>query len=140
MVKKAILLKENEKLKRCLFIYQNIGIGVNASTLENEMAAKKFLECHPDYNHNEISEVIKINRTTLWHYLYTRVEKPWFIIRNEFLVKEIITIFNESRCIYGADKIVIALRHKGINSDKKTILKIMAENNLKKKVAIKKVT
>ena len=44
MIKKATLIKENEKLKREIFIWKNIGIGMNASTKEKEIATKEFLE------------------------------------------------------------------------------------------------
>ena len=43
MIKKAQLIKENEKMKRELFIWKNIGIGMNSSVKEKEEATKLFL-------------------------------------------------------------------------------------------------
>ena len=49
MVKKSQLIAENNKLKRQVYIWENIGIGVNASVKEKEMAVKKFIESNPSY-------------------------------------------------------------------------------------------
>lgn len=45
----------------------------------------------------------------------------------ETLSKEVIEVFEESKRLYGAEKIVLALKRKGIITDKKTVLKIMRE-------------
>ena len=128
MIKKAQLLEDNKKLKRKLFIWENINISINSSVKEKEIAAEKFLKEHPDYNLYEVSDTIKINRGTLYHHLYTRVEKPWYVEKMETLSKEVIEVFEESKRLYGAEKIVLALKRKGIITDKKMVLKIMREN------------
>ena len=132
MIKKSTLINENEKMRKMLFIWENIGIGINATVKEKEIAAKQFLDKHPEYNLYQISETIKINRGTLYNYLYNKVEKPWFVERIEELTKEVKLVFEESNRIYGAGKIVTALQRKGIRTDKKTVLKIMKNNNLVK--------
>lgn len=138
MIRKDVLFKENEKLKRQVFIFQNIGVSTNATVREKEDAAKRFLETFPDYNLYEVSETIRINRGTLYHHLYTKTPKPWFVERRETLTEEVIKVFEESNKLYGAGKISIALRKKGINADTKTIRKIMKENNLQKIIVVKR--
>ena len=101
MIRKSQLTEENKKLKRKLFIWENINISIDSSVKEKEIAAEKFLNEHPDYNLYEVSDTIKINRGTLYHHLYTRVEKPWYVEKMETLSKEIIEVFEESKKLYG---------------------------------------
>lgn len=54
------------------------------------------------------------------------------------LTKEIIKIFEDSKSLYGAGKIQLILKSKNINTDKKTILKIMSENKLVKELQTRK--
>ena len=119
MIKKATLIANLRKAERKLFIWENINISINSSVKEKEIAAEKFLNEHPDYNLYEVSDTIKINRGTLYHHLYTRVEKPWYVEKMETLSKEVIEVFEESKRLYGAEKIVLALKRKGIITDKK---------------------
>ena len=49
MIKKAQLFEENKKLKRKVFTFENIGIGINATIQEKEYAAKSFMEKYPSY-------------------------------------------------------------------------------------------
>ena len=140
MIRKTQLTEENKKLKRKLFIWENINISINSSIKEKEIAAEKFLKDHLDYNLYEISDTIKINKGTLYHHLYTRTKKPWYVQRVEDLTQEVINVFEESNRVYGANKIVLALKKKGIIADKKTVLKIMRTNNLVKENVIKRKT
>ena len=112
MIRKSQLTEENKQLKRKLFIWENINISINSSVKEKEIAAEKFLKEHHDYNLYEVSDTIKINRGTLYHHLYTRVEKPWYVEKMETLSKEVIEVFEESKRLYGAEKIVLALKKK----------------------------
>ena len=138
MIKKSQLVEENMKLKRKLFIWEHINVSINSSVKEKEIAAEIFLKNHPEYNLYEVSDTIKINKGTLYHHLYTKVDKPWYVERVEELTKEVIKVFEESNRLYGAGKIVIALKKKNIITDKKMVLKIMRNSNLKKATIIKK--
>ena len=140
MIKKAHLLEENNKHKRKIYILENIGVTIFSSVKDKEIAAEKFLNDHPDYNLYETSDTIKINKGTLYHHLYTRTKKPWYVQRVEDLTQEVINVFEESNRVYGANKIVLALKKKGIIADKKTVLKIMRTNNLVKENVIKRKT
>jgi hypothetical protein len=64
MIRKSQLTEENKKLKRKLFIWENINISINSSVKEKEIAAERFLKEHPDYNLYEVSDTIKINKGT----------------------------------------------------------------------------
>ena len=66
------------------------------------------------------------------------MEKPWYVEKMETLSKEVIEVFEESKRLYGAEKIVLALKRKGIITDKKMVLKIMRENKLEKATIVKK--
>lgn len=138
MIRKEILFKENEKLKRQVFIFQNIGVSVNATVREKEDATKRFLKANPDYNLYEIAKAIKINRGTLYNYLFNKVEKTTYEKRKESIAREIIEIFNDSKKLYGAGKIVIALKKKGIITSKRYVAKVMKENNLITNLVVKK--
>ena len=89
MIKKAHLLEENNKLKRKIYILENIGVTIFSSVKDKEIAAEKFLNDHPDYNLYEVSDTIKINKGTLYHHLYTRAKKPWYVQRVEDLTQEV---------------------------------------------------
>ena len=130
MIKKATLINENEKLKRSLFIWENIGIGISSSTKEKEIASKNFLDEHKDYSLYEVSSTIKLPKGTLYNYIFNKVEKPWFKLREDELYEEILKIFEQSRKIYGADRIVVALRKKNILTSSKTVLNIMKKFNM----------
>ena len=132
MIKKATLINENEKLKRSLFIWENIGIGISSSTKEKEIASKNFLDEHKDYSLYEVSSTIKLPKDTLYNYIFNKVEKPWFKLREDELYEEILKIFEQSRKIYGADRIVVALRKKNILTSSKTVLNIMKKFNMVK--------
>ena len=132
MIKKATLINENEKLKRSLFIWENIGIGISSSTKEKEIASKNFLDEHKDYSLYEVSSTIKLPKGTLYNYIFNKVEKPWFKLREDELYEEILKIFEQSRKIYGADRIVVALRKKNILTSSKTVLNIMKKFNMVK--------
>lgn len=67
MIKKATLMAKLEKVKRKLFIWENINLSINSSVKEKEIAAEKFLNEHPDYNLYEVSDTIKINKGTLYN-------------------------------------------------------------------------
>jgi len=51
------------------------------------------------------------------------------------LLNEIRTVHEQSRRTYGAPRIHQALRHRGINRNRKTIARIMRENHIRSKVA-----
>lgn len=131
MIKKAQLFEENIKLRRKLFIFENIGIGTYATIKEKEVAAKSFMEKYPSYTPYEICTTINLSRGTFYNFLHNKVEKTWFEEKEELLTKEIIRIFQESDGLYGQDRIAIALKNIGIITRPETVSKIMKKNGLK---------
>ena len=138
MIKKARLLEENAKLIRKIFIFEHIGIGYNASIQEKEEATKRFLELNPTFTAYEVCTTIGLSRGTFYNYLHHKVEETVYAKNEKLLTKEIIRIFNESKGLYGQNRIRIVLRQKGINTTTVTISKIMKENNLKVKRVIQR--
>ena len=69
MMRKAQLISENEKLKRKVFVFENIGVGLNSSIKEKEVAVKNFLNANPEYNAYEVCTLINLNRGTFFNFI-----------------------------------------------------------------------
>lgn len=138
MIKKATLINENEKLKREIYIWRNIGIGINASVKEKEEATKTFLEQYSGYNYCEVCRVIHLSKGTYFNFINNKVEKTTYEIKDESLLKEIKIVFEESNRIYGVDKINAVLRKKGIITSARKISQLMKSNNLIKQNVMKR--
>ncbi len=138
MIKKVHLLEEIKKLKRKIFIFENIGVSINSSIKEKEVAAKMFIENNPSFTPYEVCTTISLNRGTFYNFLHNKVEKPWFTEKEEMVTKEVIKIFKQSRQLYGQNKIAIVLRKKGIIVTPEKVSEIMKKNNLIKATVIKK--
>lgn len=137
MIKKATLLKDNNKLKRKLYIWENIGIGIKATVREKEIAIKEFLEKNPDYNLYEVCSTIKLNKGTYYNFINNKVEKTIYEINDDLLKIEIVKIFEESGKRYGTNKILLALRKQKINVSERRVRRLIKELNLQK-ILIKK--
>lgn len=140
MIKKSQLLEENIKLKRKVFIWENIGIGINASVKEKENATKIFLENHRDYNFYEVCRVIGLNKGTYYNFINHKVEKTTYEVNDEMLTKEIKEIFEESGKRYGVEKIYAVLKRKNIVTSVRKISTLMKKNNLVKNNVMKRPT
>ena len=138
MVKKQKLIDENEKLKKKLFIWENIGIGRDSPVKEKEIATKAFLESNPNYTFYDVCSTIGLNKGTYFNFIKHGVEKPWYVINEEMLVKEIRVIFDESNRLYGIHKIAAALKSKGITASIKKVSMIMNKYNMQKRSSIKR--
>lgn len=122
-----------EKVKRKLFIFENIGVSLKSRISAKEKATKRFLKLYPDYTAYEVCTTIGLARGTFHNFLNNKVETTWFAAREKMLKKEITTIFNESNGTYGQDRIQIALKQKGINASTNKIAEIMRKNKMKVK-------
>ena len=131
MIKKAQLVVENNRLKRQVYIWENIGVGINSSIKEKEEAVKVFLARNSTFTAYEVCTTIKLSRGTFYNFLYNKVEKPWFVEKEEMLTKEIKQIYKESNGLYGQDRIALALKNKGIIVRPETVSKIMKKNGWK---------
>ena len=133
MIKKSTLINENEKLKRMVFIWENIGIGINASIKEKEEATKAFLTNNSNYNFYEVCRTINLNKATYYNYLNNKVEKTQYEINDEKIIEEIKKVYESVNGIYGADKIKVVLERNGVITSSRKIIQLMREHNLVKK-------
>ena len=138
MIKKATLIKENEKLKREIFIWKNIGIGMNASTKEKEIATKEFLEDNVDFNFYEVCKTIGLSKATYYNFLYNKAEKTLYEINDEKLYIEIKKVYDSVNGIYGADKIKVVLQKNGITTSSRKVTELMRRHNLVKRNVMKR--
>src|SRR5574344_1388481 len=136
MIKKQKLINELNQFKRKIFIWETIGIGMNATVQEKELAVQSFLTSNKDYNFYEVCKTIHLNKGTYFHYINDKVEKKSNIIKDELLKPEIKSIFEESWHRYGHKKISVVLRSKGYVISEAKISRLMKELDLK--VAINK--
>lgn len=132
MIKKATLLKENEMLKRKLYVWENIGIGMKSSVKEKEIATKEFLEKNPDYSFYIVCPIIGLSKGTYYNFLNNKVERTQYEINDEILSKEIAIVFKDSGYRYGVDKIRAVLKKKGIATSPRKISQLMKANNMVK--------
>ncbi|MCQ2797514.1 MAG: IS3 family transposase [Bacilli bacterium] len=138
MIRKSQLVKENERLRKKVYILENIGIGLNSSVKEKERACKRFLEDNPAYTPYEVCTAIGLNRGTFYNFLHNKVEEPWFARKEAEVTKLVKEVFEESRGVYGQDRIVIALRSRGISISKETVSRIMKRNGLRVASVVKR--
>ena len=123
--------KEITKLHRAIYIWENIGIGMNASIREKEIATKIFLEKNTDYNFYQVCEVIKLNKGTYYHYINDRKNKTQYEINDEKLSIEIRTIYDETEGRIGSNKIKAILESKNIKASVQKVRELMKKMNLK---------
>lgn len=125
--------KEIAKLHRAIYIWENIGIGMNASIREKEIATKIFLEKNTDYNFYQVCEVIKLNKGTYYHYINDRKNRTQYEINDEKLSIEIRSIYDETEGRIGSNKIKAILESKNIKASVQKVRELMKKMNLKLK-------
>ena len=128
--------KEITKLKRAIYIWENIGIGMNSTTKEKEIATKQFLEKNSDYNFYQICDVIGLNKGTYYHFINDKKKKTQYEINDEKLSIEIRNIYAETEGRIGSNKIKIILGSRNVKASLQKVRKLMKKMNLK--VVIKK--
>ena len=128
--------KEITKLKRAIYIWENIGIGMNSTTKEKEIATKQFLEKNSDYNFYQVCDVIGLNKGTYYHFINDKKKKTQYEINDEKLSIEIRNIYAETEGRIGSNKIKIILGSRNVKASLQKVRKLMKKMNLK--VVIKK--
>lgn len=118
MIKKRKLINELNQFKRKLFIWETIGIGMNATVQEKELAVQSFLASNKDYNFYEVCKTIHLNKGTYFHFINDKVEKKSNIIKDELLKPEIKSIFEESGHRYGHKRFQLFFEVKAMLSRK----------------------
>lgn len=128
--------KEITKLKRAIYIWENIGIGMNSTTKEKEIATKQFLEKNSDYNFYQVCDVIGLNKGTYYHFINDKKNTTQYEINDEKLSIEIRNIYAETEGRIGSNKIKIILDSRNVKASLQKVRKLMKKMNLK--VVIKK--
>ena len=128
--------KEITKLKRTIYIWENIGVGMNATTKEKEIATKQFLEKNSDYNFYQVCDVIGLNKGTYYHFINDKKNKTQYEINDEKLSIEIRNIYAETEGRIGSNKIKVILDSRNVKASLQKVRKLMKKMNLK--VVIKK--
>ena len=123
--------KEIVKLKRAIYIWENIGIGMNSTTKEKEVATKKFLEKNSDYNFYQVCDVIGLNKGTYYHFINDKKNKTQYEINDEKLSIEIRNIYAETEGRIGSNKIKIILDSRNVKASLQKVRKLMKKMNLK---------
>ena len=122
--------KEIIKLKRAIYIWENIGIGMNSTTKEKEIATKQFLEKNSDYNFYQVCDVIGLNKGTYYHFTNDK-KKTQYEINDEKLSIEIRNIYAETEGRIGSNKIKIILDSRNVKASLQKVRKLMKKMNLK---------
>lgn len=128
--------EEITKLKRTIYIWENIGVGMNATTKEKEIATKQFLEKNSDYNFYQVCDVIGLNKGTYYHFINDKKNKTQYEINDEKLSIEIRNIYAETEGRIGSNKIKVILDSRNFKASLQKVRKLMKKMNLK--VVIKK--
>ena len=128
--------KEITNLKRTIYIWENIGVGMNATTKEKEIATKQFLEKNSDYNFYQVCDVIGLNKGTYYHFINDKKNKTQYEINDEKLSIEIRNIYAKTEGRIGSNKIKLILDSRNVKASLQKVRKLMKKMNLK--VVIKK--
>lgn len=123
--------KEITKLKRAIYIWENIGIGMNSTTKEKEIATKQFLEKNSDYNFYQVCDVIGLNKGTYYHFINDKKNKTQYEINDEKLSIEIRNIYTETEGRIGSNKIKVILDSINDKASLQKVRKLMKKMNLK---------
>lgn len=123
--------KEITKLKRAIYIWENIGIGMNSTTKEKEIATKQFLDKNSDYNFYQVCDVIGLNKGTYYHFINDKNNKTQYEINDEKLSIEIRNIYAETEGRIGSNKIKIILDSRNVKASLQKVRKLMKKMNLK---------
>ena len=133
------LLRENSELKKdisrlkehckkqeeMIEIMQVADVKYTDSRSEKLDAADNL---YPKYHASAIIAALGITRGGFFNHVYrNKKDKTWFNVRREKLKPQIKEIFEESRELYGADKIAGVLRNRGVNTSKQFVSSIMKE-------------
>jgi len=82
------------------------------------------------YGIHSLCRILKVNRSTYYHYIFRRPQKKQFELEDEKLRPMIKEIFEESKERFGSRKIRAVLLQKGIRASEKKISRLMKEMEL----------
>ena len=122
------LQKRIDRLNRELEIYKNSPATRYSPLIEKIDAA---MELAPKYGVLAVCRVLDLRRSNYYHHLLRSPEQTQIEIGDEKLKPIIKEIYGEAKHRVGAEKIQIILKHRGINTSAKRILRLLKEMDLK---------
>lgn len=117
------------KLQKKVEILQLLSPINKMKTREKIEAIKSLVR---NYNITLLCEIFCISKTTYYRYLSTKPTKNE--IRDNFLRKEILQIYQVNKKMIGGIKIKEVLNEKGLNVSKKKVYQLMNDLNISKQV------
>lgn len=136
MITKRNLIEENNRLKRKIFVLENIGVSINSDRKEKKKAIFNFQKKFQGFTDGEVCKIINLNRGTYFNYKQSLSTSNSLKLRDEYLYKEIKKVFDDSNQLYGTEKIYFILRKNGIICSCKKISQIMKNYGMKKRLVI----
>ena len=131
---KYISAYENEKKKNQKLLQINQVLKLVNCTVHSPLQTKlKELEkLYGKFSVRVLCEALNVSRGTFYnHILRNKKEKTSYAKRRKILSDEILKIYEESRGLFGSDKIVAVLETKGFHTSKPLVRELMKEMGLR---------
>lgn len=108
-------------------IFKKSGCGIKSSIKEKIEAIERL---KGEFSVNAICKTLNILRSTYYHHERRAPQQKWYEIRNETLRPLIKEVFDLSKERFGAAKIAVKLKERGVSAGKTIISKLMKEMGL----------
>ncbi len=131
---KYVSAYENEKKKNLKLLQINQVLKLVNCTINSSLQTKlKELEkLHGKFSVRVLCEALDVSRGTFYnHILRNKKEKTSYAKRRQVLSDEILKIHEESRGLFGSDKIVAVLETKGFHTSKPLVRELMKEMGIR---------
>ncbi len=124
----AHLRKKYEKALQIIDILKAVDCTVSAPLRERLYALEKLQD---SYSIRVLCEALEVDRGTFYNHLRRNKKgNTEFSERKRDLTEMILEIYNDSRGVYGRDKIHAILQQRGITTSPQTVAKIMREQGI----------
>lgn len=121
------LKKHAEKLESQLAIIKAAGCGINAP-LQEKLTALEAL--YGQYSVHSLCGALDVSRGTFYNHIFRKKEVTLYEKRREEMLEHVKNAFEESKQRYGAKKISMVLREKGIIISERYVAELMREMGL----------
>ncbi len=117
-----------QRLEKIIEILHTVNCSAN-SPLKVKLAVGK--ELYPKYNVHQICDALQVSRGTFYNYILRgKGDNIWYEKRKEELRIKIQQIYDDSRQIYGANKIAAALSNQEIKTSPRVVRMLMRDMGL----------
>ena len=131
---KYVSAYENEKKKNLKLLQINKVLKIVNCTIHSSLQTKlKELEkLHDKFSVRVLCEALDVRRGTFYnHILRNKKENTSYVKRRQVLSSEILKIYEDSRGLFGSDKILAVLETKGFHTSKPLVRELMKEMGLR---------